>query len=168
MGLLGFFHDSSLFYSPVTSIQARAHDDRHCERESESGRCTGQDRSNKIFGCIGVWTKAACMAGEFLSIVLCPSGVKSEVASEHLRAKGQIESAAVRDTWYKHSKTVRKSEQVVISSIGAGGDCSFAVVCRKDAPGDPVDFRKTNSFSEIATLTSEIVDQVGSLNLLRG
>ena len=44
--------------------------------------------------------------------------------------------------------------------IGAGGDCSFAVVSRHDEPGDPVDFRQSKPFSEIATLTTEIVDQV--------
>ena len=33
MALLGICHDSSLFTSPVTSINAGASDDRHCERE---------------------------------------------------------------------------------------------------------------------------------------
>ena len=37
MVLLEFYHDSSHFTSPVTSIHAGAHDDRHCvcERERE-------------------------------------------------------------------------------------------------------------------------------------
>ena len=33
MALLGFYHDSSLFTSHVTSIHAGALDDRHCEKE---------------------------------------------------------------------------------------------------------------------------------------
>ena len=38
MALLGFYHDSSLFTSPVTSIHAGAGDNRYCEKE-----CTWQE-----------------------------------------------------------------------------------------------------------------------------
>jgi hypothetical protein len=55
----------------------------------------------------------------------------------------------------------------VISVIGAGGDCSFAVVRDRDSVTDPVDRRRSNPFSEIATLTSEIVDQVSSVFFCR-
>ena len=63
-------------------------------------------------------------------------------------------------TAFNQIQKMLKSWQVVISVIGAGGDCSFAVVSRHDEPGDPVDFRQSKPFSEIATLTTEIVDQV--------
>ena len=40
MGLLGFYHEFSLFTSPVTSISTGAREDRHCERESACGGVT--------------------------------------------------------------------------------------------------------------------------------
>ena len=64
MVLLGFYHDSSLFTSPVTSFHPRASDDMHCERESAHGGVTWEDRSTTNFGCVQVWTLATCVAGK--------------------------------------------------------------------------------------------------------
>ena len=45
--LLGFYHDFSLFTSPVTSIHAGARDERHCERKSACGRVPKNIRALK-------------------------------------------------------------------------------------------------------------------------
>ena len=39
MAMLGFYHDSSLFTSPVTSFHTGARDDMHCEREQVHMAC---------------------------------------------------------------------------------------------------------------------------------
>ena len=64
MALLGFYHDSSLFTSPVTSTHAGARDNRHCERDSVHGRGTQEDRSTINFGHVQIRTLADCVASE--------------------------------------------------------------------------------------------------------
>ena len=63
------------FYLTLTSIHARAHADRHCEWESACGGVPKRIGALKISGHIRVRTPAACMAGEYLSIALCPLGI---------------------------------------------------------------------------------------------
>ena len=63
MALLGFYHDSSLFTSPLTSVNAVAHDDRHCGNESARG-IIREDKSTK-----NLWLYRSA-----LSTVLCPLG----------------------------------------------------------------------------------------------
>ena len=46
MALLGFYHNSPLFTSPVTSIHAGEHDNTHCEREC-MWRGIHEDRGTK-------------------------------------------------------------------------------------------------------------------------
>ena len=55
MALLGFYHDSSLFTSPVTSIYAGAPGDRHCERECTKWG-TREDRGFISVGHVWVQT----------------------------------------------------------------------------------------------------------------
>ena len=48
MVLLGFYHTSSLFTSPMTSIHTGARDNRHCERECACGRVSERIGALKI------------------------------------------------------------------------------------------------------------------------
>ena len=63
MVLLVFYHDYSLFTSPVASIHTGACN-RHCERESACGGGKQDNRSTIIFGSIRVLTPTAFVAGE--------------------------------------------------------------------------------------------------------
>ena len=49
---------------------------------------------------------------------------------------------------------------MVISSIGAGGDCSFAIVSHFKSMIEPLDQRKIAPFFEIEKLTPAVIDQV--------
>ena len=61
MALLGFYHDSIPYTSPVTSIHAGACHDRIVrERVHKAG--TQEEKSTKILGCVRVQATAACMA----------------------------------------------------------------------------------------------------------
>ena len=74
MALLGFYHNPSLFTSPMTNIHAGARDDRHCDRESSWGRVLERIGALKIFGRYWVWTPAACVAGECIIHCAMPLG----------------------------------------------------------------------------------------------
>ena len=80
--LLGFYHDSSLFTSPMTSIHAGARENRHCvcvrERERER-ECTWwgtkEDRSTINFGHV----PAACVPGECFIHCAMPLGLTTHI-----------------------------------------------------------------------------------------
>ena len=63
VALLGFYNDSSLFTSPMTSTHHWVCDDRHCVRESAHGGGTQEDRRTIKFGHLQVRTPATCVPG---------------------------------------------------------------------------------------------------------
>ena len=74
MVLLGFYHDSSLFTSTVTSIHTGAHNDRHCvcERERERERVhmvRVPERIRTLWGCLV--SNPSCLCGRRVLSPLC-------------------------------------------------------------------------------------------------
>ena len=75
MALLGFYHNSSLFTSTVTSIQTRAWDNRHCVRERvHVAGVPERIGALKTFGCIWVQTPVVWVARECIMHCDMPHG----------------------------------------------------------------------------------------------
>ena len=84
MALLGFYHNFSLFTSPMTSIHARAHDNRYCSRDSECGGVPERIGALKIIGHIQVRTSATCVAGECFILWAMPLEQKWDFGFDRL------------------------------------------------------------------------------------
>ena len=73
--LLGFYHDSSIFISSMTSIHAGSHDDRHGEGQRvHMAGVPERIGTLKLWSCPGFKPLLPVWQASALSIALCPSG----------------------------------------------------------------------------------------------